>query len=613
MSSWGQAGKTAHAERSPLRMSERIEAHVAGILRERCGTALGAIRVGGVDFVYFMGPYHPAEDDNPYPVAALVRSSSWYVGIDDRGFRHAGTFGPHESLPSDRFIHGALAAIAQGPPGDPDRIWETVSRTVMHSHQGMDEIECLVSRVLLVAPDRPSTPEEMGVRGWSAELASGVRERIGLDRFDLLARTRFHEDLRDERRKARGGKVVEPAPLWHLRSDKAQVQAAMGLMERNAWFDWGFATAERPEDLDGDDDAVVRRLLETHGVGAAKARRAGPWCGWLHGPGVRAMRALPIDAIPRREDEKEWRNFLGAAMMVERLGVHEEGRIATLLAGAKGRWAAYVERLMGTEVGPNAMSWDPAPRGEEGIGTLMWKAGNVRDMVEEFAIALPLLDEHDYAETMPEVSERMAEAAVVGDKGMVSLTETSDEWHAAFKTPTALAMEWEPVLPAWTHARTRLSIVPLASSDDLAAEGSRKEDGLDHCVGGVSYAIACVQGTTRIVSVRYRDRRLSTAEIAMGTGEVVQHRGYGNANPPDSAERALRAYLRTPAVKDLVLRPAPKGELPPGVQDRTNLRFEEALDEWRPFLAGRWRTAASEEFYGPMGLVPPGGEEDPAP
>lgn len=451
------------------------------------------------------------------------------------------------------------------------------------------------------------------MRRWSSELAWNVRERVGLDRFNLLERTRFSEDDREERRKARGGKAIEPPPAWHARSDEATIVATMERIARNPWFDWAIATAERPEDLDGDDDTVVRKLLETHGVSAAKARRVGPWCGWLHGPGVRAMRALPIDAIPRREEADEWWNFLAVAQMVEKLCVYEESRIATLLAGSKGRWRTYVERLIGPEEGRNAMAWGPEARGEEGIRPLTWKAGAVRDMVEEFAIALPLLDEHDYGESMPEVTERMAEAAVLGDRGMVSLTETSDAWHDAFETSSALAMNWEPVLFPWTDPKTGLSIVPLASSEELAAEGRRKEGGLAHCVGGVSYAIACVQGATRIVSVRDGERRLSTAEIAMGSGDVVQHRGYRNASPPNESERALAAYLELPAVKTIVHLAAPKGEIPPGVQDRTNLRFEEALDEWRPFLAGRWRTAASEEFYAPMGLVPPDEEKDVAP
>ena len=101
-------------------------------------------------------------------------------------------------------------------------------------------------------------------------------------------------------------------------------------------------------------------------------------------------------------------------------------------------------------------------------------------------------------------------------------------------------------LPAWNSLvdefeapqdeDTLIRIVPLINAADLIHEGSN----MQHCVG--TYYRHCVEGRTRIFSIRQGEYTLATTEISRNNGrwQSVQTRARNNQPPVDAARKAAQ-------------------------------------------------------------------------
>ena len=101
-------------------------------------------------------------------------------------------------------------------------------------------------------------------------------------------------------------------------------------------------------------------------------------------------------------------------------------------------------------------------------------------------------------------------------------------------------------LPAWNSLvdefevpqddDTPIRIVPLANAAEIIHEGST----MRHCVG--SYYRQCVEGHTRIFSIRRGELTLATTEVSRNNGrwQSVQTKARNNQPPVDAARKAAQ-------------------------------------------------------------------------
>ncbi len=319
--------------------------------------------------------------------------------------------------------------------------------------------------------------------------------------------------------------------------------------------------------------------------------------GLLHG--------LPASWTPR--NAQGWVDLASCAAAVEYAVVHAGPVGARLMLNAKGNWGGLSRRLA-TAHGRGTCHL--------GLGQALVDAGDVtRALVDE--VLAPLSARAGIRHDLPanrHVGD-VAQAMTWSGRTVVRVLETSRRWHArraAVQVPVmgtgAAPTAWEPCLP--DASREGVSIAVLRDAASLVAEGARGTDadgrsGLSHCVGG--YAGRCLSGQSRVLSLRASDgSRLSTAELAWrgGRPEVLQHRGRGNAVPPDAAAVALDAYVRDLRSGLLV---ASSPDLPvtfvgDGVAVRCGYDWrvpgavEAALDAWRPWLTRTARAATVDDI-----------------
>lgn len=165
-------------------------------------------------------------------------------------------------------------------------------------------------------------------------------------------------------------------------------------------------------------------------------------------------------------------------------------------------------------------------------------------------------------------------AAVLSQLGLTALDTLNRDWHRAVVQASAVPNGFESRF-CWPagfepfHLQCGdLHLVELTTAAQLAAEGIA----LKHCVG--TYAAACAQARSRILSVRDAGGQpVSTIEVN-DEGRVVQHRGHRNGAPPREAialqaefEAALRSG-RITLIDEWPSIPLPNGG---GHGDRPNM------------------------------------------
>ena len=314
---------------------------------------------------------------------------------------------------------------------------------------------------------------------------------------------------------------------------------------------------------------------------------------------VQVMRTLPVDWLPRHDDEEGWTALKLAAMALQSCWLSEVAWPA-LAAGSKGDWVAFAERCARAAFGPDG---DRRP-----LGFVHTAVRYARDVTVGFSTFLGLLTVDAMAARI--AAADIADEATVGDRGLPALLENSRLWHARFRPLPPAKVHWRALLPRWTDQATGIEVVPLTNSGMLIEEG----DVQDHCVGGESFALASLRNEIRIVSLRRGKERLSTAEIALHEdpsgkpppGGVVQHHGRSNSQPVAEAVEALSAYVALPGVVEARHKARVNVKRLPA---RTPAELAEMLERWRPFLTGHWKRASIEEFREAMA---PQAEEAPA-
>jgi hypothetical protein len=157
------------------------------------------------------------------------------------------------------------------------------------------------------------------------------------------------------------------------------------------------------------------------------------------------------------------------------------------------------------------------------------------------------------------------------------MVEASDVWHA----DAILAMDegdarsWTPLLPE-----------PIVIGDVVATELSsaaalRQETrDLKHCVGTGGYADSCMNGRTRIVSLRVPRRRTrSTMELRLVADKWTcpQHRGPSNSAPKKELVAAARKVLS--AANAAMLRTGAPTIPPPESQAAWDCHIEHAMEQ----------------------------------
>ncbi|MBL8799549.1 MAG: PcfJ domain-containing protein [Planctomycetia bacterium] len=93
--------------------------------------------------------------------------------------------------------------------------------------------------------------------------------------------------------------------------------------------------------------------------------------------------------------------------------------------------------------------------------------------------------------------------------------------------------DWTPVDEPWLG----WSFVELTSGEALFREGQA----MRHCVAG--YAAYCAAGRSAIVSVRFRDQRCLTVELAPATGQLHQVRGACNRFATADEQQVIQQWL----------------------------------------------------------------------
>ncbi len=321
-----------------------------------------------------------------------------------------------------------------------------------------------------------------------------------------------------------------------------------------------------------------------------------------------ALTILPRDWEPVTVDG--WLALAACGPAVEHVIGHAARGLAYVMLDARGDWPRYLSRLSAaTGAGPDGL------------------AGAMRDVGDMVAAyATQVLAAATRLAGDPEdrklASGVVARRLLTDGRRLCRILDTSRRWHLARHRMVA-AMTTGPVpgVPdAWPRAwptwrRGDVDVRELTSTADLASEGVTGPDadgmpGLGHCVGG--YAGSCLAGSSRVLSLRrVRDgtvERLSTAEVSLSDGSVLQHRGRGNREPPSDASAALAAYLEEVnegglTVDRSALAPVPGAD---GALARAGYDYavpgawERARDLWDPFVPRRLRGLSAERMVDVM-------------
>ena len=309
------------------------------------------------------------------------------------------------------------------------------------------------------------------------------------------------------------------------------------------------------------------------------------------GSHVRALRGFPLDWIPAQDDSKGWEAMRWIARLLGEMGA-PDADFPSLVASCKGDWVSFVHRCGRAATGNDAM------QDYRALSLAIMNAGDVRAEFDNF-----LADLLANVEGMEGRIADVAHRAMTDGRALPAVLESSRLWHERFRQPAAREMAWPPLLPTWVDRATGIKIVPLSCSSELEAEGEL----LLHCVGGQSFALDCLGNRSRILSLRKDGEPLSTAQVVLGKYvdaeyRVEQHLGRRNSDPTPEAAAALGAYLALPKVTQAMMLATPvHAEVPA----RSTEELERLLAAWRPYLAGRWRQAALEDF---MEALQPEGE-----
>ena len=317
------------------------------------------------------------------------------------------------------------------------------------------------------------------------------------------------------------------------------------------------APADRPAVVRTTDQLGVQRV-RAHLAGDPPLERV-----------LQVLSRLPADWVPA--DAREWAAFRLIARAVipvaDLLAVSPE----EALAGAKGRWQSYVERLAraaGCEVaafGPEAMVYaisDLLEASEQLAAQVLIPCafqaaidtvGRVPDVVSEELrqAALQMAGGCLLSGGLPAGFQRVrtwmsriaALNGIVAGRG-VAPGAGAQSRGADFEALKA-ADAWPALSLPWM-APNGLLVRPLTSRVELEEESRR----LGHCVG--SYWTRAFAGRTHIYSIQSGDglQSLSTFEVnptvdALGGIEVLQHQGSiaaGRRVPPEAAA-AYRSFL----------------------------------------------------------------------
>ncbi len=279
---------------------------------------------------------------------------------------------------------------------------------------------------------------------------------------------------------------------------------------------------------------------------------------------VSRMSGLPGAWLPKGDDEWiAFANLVPEIDLASGMGLNDD--VARFL-NAGGRWGAYLDRLA-------------TAAGVEGHDGIHRAVEDVLDMAKAYALQVLAPVVAAVTEDEPRIDGiRMAEWGIAGfailfsGRSLPRILELSTDWHARQGRMRALVAgiagraggdpsRWPAGFPNAVLGDVAVEV--LTDEASLVAEGSAEADdgveGLSHCVGG--YADACRRDGMRILSLRRLDEngrwtRLSTAQVeakgffdqatnewVAGEPRVVQHRGRGNAAPPQEAELALTTYI----------------------------------------------------------------------
>jgi hypothetical protein len=201
-------------------------------------------------------------------------------------------------------------------------------------------------------------------------------------------------------------------------------------------------------------------------------------------------------------------------------------------------------------------------QGLAGLSKSLEGFSNIKDMVIEMTDALllgALQSERLEKAEQGEIASIQAECrdTVISHLSSFSLSmlcRWNRLWHRPDQRlpietrPAFDGSAWDPLFAPQEFGD--YTVTCLTSSGELKREG----DELGHCVGGGSYASACLEGSTQIVSIRGSEGSIATVELRRtergrikgedGTfWSVNQFLGSGNGSPPQAAKRVWEEFL----------------------------------------------------------------------
>lgn len=279
---------------------------------------------------------------------------------------------------------------------------------------------------------------------------------------------------------------------------------------------------------------------------------------------LRFMEGIPLDWVPARDQETEWRAFRVLLPLLNAASTIVGTPVARLAEGTAGRWDKLGVRLA-SHLG---FSWSKILQDFDTFGFDLGEAAafkhafcDVVDVKVDFMATVsrpwaahlrghPLESPIDL-ETLKDFSTKF----LMGDRTILSVVEASRLWHERGVTIEGRRVgewEWTPLVPDWRHPDSGLHVVSISDRRGLEDEGKRGPDrngvaGLGHCVA--NYSSASWKGGCAIVSVRRAVEdsfvRLSTAEIRLKDRfEVHQHRSFANGVPLPAADLAIQEYVQ---------------------------------------------------------------------
>ncbi len=326
---------------------------------------------------------------------------------------------------------------------------------------------------------------------------------------------------------------------------------------------------------------------------------------------ARCLSSYPVRWVPL--DTRGWLDFAACSPAAIHAARWAPNGMAARMLGAKGDWG-YLRRRLGLDGMPPDVGSRSLAQAIEDMGDVVralhrqvaWPAETLAGSPVAGGI-LPVMVSHDEG----------TRGLLFDGRPIPRMLELSREWHRrreaidrAIETAEP-AVAWTPGLPDAEFGS--LSVKVLANAGELRKEGAEGDDpdgveGLGHCVG--SYAQSCLEGRSRIVSIRRRVAggtspvRLSTAQLVLEDGRpvVLQHRGRSNTEPPAMAQGALRAYVADlvsgrlamdPSV--FVVRRSPVRS-PAGYDPYVPGLWDTAFAAWSPFLPRGVRRATATEL-----------------